>query len=108
MIAEHISAICFGLGSERQKASGAVGGRLREASAINRSLSALGNVIQALVEQQKSGQRPHVPYRDSRLTYLLQARPSCILKLSVHVHMRGSHDVAAGGVQDAFQGVRGS
>lgn len=62
-------------GSERQKASGAVGGRLREASAINRSLSALGNVIQALVEQQKSGQRPHVPYRDSRLTYLLQARP---------------------------------
>ena len=52
-----------------------MGGRLREASAINRSLSALGNVIQALVEQQKSGQRPHVPYRDSRLTYLLQARP---------------------------------
>ncbi|KAK9830576.1 hypothetical protein WJX81_000359 [Elliptochloris bilobata] len=59
-------------GSERQKASGAVGGRLREASAINRSLSALGNVIQALVEQQKSGLRSHVPYRDSRLTYLLQ------------------------------------
>ena len=62
-------------GSERQKASGAAGGRLREASSINRSLSALGNVIQALVEQQKSESRTHVPYRDSRLTYLLQASP---------------------------------
>jgi len=61
-------------GSERAKASGAAGGRLREASSINRSLSALGNVIQALVDVQKGGLRSHVPYRDSRLTYLLQAR----------------------------------
>jgi hypothetical protein len=39
-------------GSERQKASGAQGERLREATAINKSLSALGNVIMSLVDQQ--------------------------------------------------------
>lgn len=39
-------------GSERQKASGAAGERLKEATAINKSLSALGNVIMSLVDQQ--------------------------------------------------------
>lgn len=39
-------------GSERQKASGAQGERLKEATAINKSLSALGNVIMSLVDQQ--------------------------------------------------------
>ena len=38
--------------SERQKASGAQGERLKEATAINKSLSALGNVIMSLVDQQ--------------------------------------------------------
>ena len=42
-------------GSERQKASGAQGERLREATAINKSLSALGNVIMSLVDQQHVG-----------------------------------------------------
>ena len=60
-------------GSERAKSSGAAGERLREASSINRSLSALGHVIMALAEVQRGAHR-HVPYRDSRLTYLLQAR----------------------------------
>ena len=39
-------------GSERQKTSGAQGERLKEATAINKSLSALGNVIMTLVDQQ--------------------------------------------------------
>ena len=41
---------------------------LSEAKSINQSLSALGNVIQALTESGRS----HVPYRDSRLTHLLK------------------------------------
>lgn len=61
-------------GSEAQKASGAIGERLREASGINKSLSILGRVINSLSQQQKSGYRAvqHVPYRDSKLTFLLQ------------------------------------
>ncbi len=54
-------------GSERVSRSGASGDRLREAQNINRSLSALGDVIQALRNKQ-----PHVPFRNSKLTYLLQ------------------------------------
>ncbi|GAB4820291.1 hypothetical protein N2152v2_007337 [Parachlorella kessleri] len=58
-------------GSERVGKSGATGERLTEAQSINKSLTTLGRVISALVERQK---RPstHVPYRDSRLTFLLQ------------------------------------
>lgn len=55
-------------GSERQSKTGATGKRLKEASKINLSLSALGNVISALVD----GKNIHVPYRDSKLTRLLQ------------------------------------
>lgn len=58
-------------GSERQKSSGAAGERLKEASNINKSLSALGHVIMSLVDVQQGKQR-HVPYRDSKLTFLLQ------------------------------------
>eukprot|EP00698_Gefionella_okellyi_P019273 TRINITY_DN5888_c0_g1_i1.p1 TRINITY_DN5888_c0_g1~~TRINITY_DN5888_c0_g1_i1.p1 ORF type:complete len:5059 (-),score=1335.09 TRINITY_DN5888_c0_g1_i1:98-15274(-) len=54
-------------GSERINKSGATGDRLVEAQHINKSLSALGNVISALVKR-----NTHVPYRDSKLTYLLQ------------------------------------
>jgi len=54
-------------GSERLSKTGATGDRLKEAQAINKSLSALGNVIESL--QKKSN---HVPYRNSKLTYLLQ------------------------------------
>jgi kinesin family protein 3/17 len=56
-------------GSERQSKTGAVGDTLKEASKINLSLSALGNVISALVETSRTG---FVPYRDSKLTRLLQ------------------------------------
>uniref|UniRef100_A0A8C6KYM3 Kinesin-like protein n=1 Tax=Nothobranchius furzeri TaxID=105023 RepID=A0A8C6KYM3_NOTFU len=54
-------------GSERIGKSGAEGSRLREAQCINKSLSALGDVISAL-----RGKYSHVPFRNSRLTYLLQ------------------------------------
>lgn len=54
-------------GSERQSKTGATADRLKEASKINRALSSLGNVISALAENS-----PHIPYRDSKLTRLLQ------------------------------------
>lgn len=49
------------------KKTQAEGARLEEAKTINKSLSALGNVISALTEG-----RDHVPYRDSKLTRILQ------------------------------------
>ena len=55
-------------GSERQSKTKAAGDRLKEATKINLSLSALGNVISALVD----GKTTHIPYRDSKLTRLLQ------------------------------------
>lgn len=55
-------------GSERADRSEATGERLKEAQHINKSLSALGDVIFALA--QKS---PHVPYRNSKLTQVLQS-----------------------------------
>ncbi|VAI27870.1 hypothetical protein VPH35_088464 [Triticum aestivum] len=58
-------------GSERQRTSGAEGERLKEAANINKSLSTLGLVIMSLVDLTNGKQR-HVPYRDSRLTFLLQ------------------------------------
>eukprot|EP00457_Paulinella_chromatophora_P000301 gb/GEZN01000301.1/.p1 GENE.gb/GEZN01000301.1/~~gb/GEZN01000301.1/.p1 ORF type:complete len:1631 (-),score=341.13 gb/GEZN01000301.1/:204-5063(-) len=59
-------------GSERQKMTNTSGLRLKEASRINASLSALGNVIMSLVDIARSGKNRHVHYRDSKLTFLLQ------------------------------------
>jgi kinesin family member 17 len=56
-------------GSERQGKTGASGDTLKEGAKINLSLTALGNVINALVDGKKGG---HIPYRDSKLTRLLQ------------------------------------
>nr|KAJ3419096.1 ATP-dependent RNA helicase ddx54 [Polyrhizophydium stewartii] len=53
-------------GSERADTTGATGARLKEGSSINQSLSSLGNVISALAARAQ-----HVPFRDSKLTYLL-------------------------------------
>jgi len=54
-------------GSERLSKTGASGDTLKEAQSINKSLSALGNVLNTLARKEA-----HVPYRDSKLTYLLQ------------------------------------
>ncbi|XP_057430385.1 kinesin-like protein KIN-12B isoform X2 [Lotus japonicus] len=59
-------------GSERQKLTGAAGERLKEAGNINRSLSQLGNLINILAEVSQKGRQRHIPYRDSKLTFLLQ------------------------------------
>jgi hypothetical protein len=56
-------------GSERVRLTGATGVRLEESKKINQSLSALGNVIKALTEPKG---RPHIPYRDSKLTRILE------------------------------------
>ncbi|KAJ3295970.1 hypothetical protein HDU79_007762 [Rhizoclosmatium sp. JEL0117] len=57
-------------GSERADSTGATGDRLKEGAQINQSLSALGNVISALTSPSNSSKK-HIPYRDSKLTYLL-------------------------------------
>eukprot|EP00011_Vannellida_sp_DIVA3-517-6-12_P013032 CAMPEP_0114620886 /NCGR_PEP_ID=MMETSP0168-20121206/8952_1 /TAXON_ID=95228 ORGANISM="Vannella sp., Strain DIVA3 517/6/12" /NCGR_SAMPLE_ID=MMETSP0168 /ASSEMBLY_ACC=CAM_ASM_000044 /LENGTH=1105 /DNA_ID=CAMNT_0001832083 /DNA_START=33 /DNA_END=3346 /DNA_ORIENTATION=+ len=58
-------------GSEKIRKTGATGNTLEEAKKINQSLSALGNCINALTKQ--GGKRKvHVPYRDSKLTFILR------------------------------------
>merc|ERR1719401_2544104 len=57
-------------GSERVKKSGAAGQRMREGQNINSSLSVLGQVISKLAEG-KGKVGKHVPFRQSKLTYLL-------------------------------------
>eukprot|EP00927_Polykrikos_kofoidii_P022755 TRINITY_DN2114_c0_g1_i1.p1 TRINITY_DN2114_c0_g1~~TRINITY_DN2114_c0_g1_i1.p1 ORF type:complete len:1118 (+),score=270.95 TRINITY_DN2114_c0_g1_i1:165-3518(+) len=61
-------------GSEKAGQTGASGDRLKEGCAINKSLSALGNVIEKLADKAtaKAGKTVLIPYRDSKLTRLLQ------------------------------------
>jgi kinesin family protein 4/21/27 len=61
-------------GSERMKKTGAEGERMKEGIRINEGLLALGNVINALADEERlsKGEKVHVPYRQSKLTRLLQ------------------------------------
>jgi kinesin family protein 4/21/27 len=61
-------------GSERVKKSNATGDRFKETVTINQGLLALGNVISALGDERRKA--THVPYRDSKITRILQARPT--------------------------------
>ncbi|CAG8558581.1 15910_t:CDS:2, partial [Racocetra fulgida] len=59
-------------GSERLKRTSAIGDRAKEGISINSGLLALGNVISALGDPTKAKSTTHIPYRDSKLTRLLQ------------------------------------
>ncbi|OZJ06789.1 hypothetical protein BZG36_00143 [Bifiguratus adelaidae] len=59
-------------GSERASQSGAEGIRLKEGAHINKSLLALGTVIAKLAENGSENLRGHIPYRDSKMTRILQ------------------------------------
>ncbi|KAL0384782.1 UNVERIFIED_CONTAM: Kinesin-like protein KIN-14G [Sesamum radiatum] len=69
-------------GSERADKTEAVGDRLKEAQHINRSLSALGDVISSL-----SQKNSHVPYRNSKLTQLLQDSLGGQAKTLMFIHI---------------------
>ncbi|KAF6153849.1 hypothetical protein GIB67_001082 [Kingdonia uniflora] len=69
-------------GSERVDKSEAVGDRLREAQHINKSLSALGDVISSLAQKNK-----HIPYRNSKLTQVLQDSLGGQAKTLMFVHI---------------------
>ncbi|KAF9644174.1 kinesin-domain-containing protein [Thelephora ganbajun] len=86
-------------GSERLEKSGAGNDkdRLKETQNINKSLSALGDVIAALGEKGDGKNDKHIPYRNSKLTYLLQhslsgnSKTLMVLNLSpLFVHMNES------------------
>uniref|UniRef100_A0A7S3ST25 Kinesin motor domain-containing protein n=1 Tax=Emiliania huxleyi TaxID=2903 RepID=A0A7S3ST25_EMIHU len=59
-------------GSERAAKTGATGEKLKEGANINKSLSALGAVINALAENSKGKRKVFIPYRNSKLTRVLQ------------------------------------
>ncbi|KAF7805073.1 kinesin-like protein KIN-14G [Senna tora] len=74
-------------GSERVDKSEVTGDRLKEAQHINKSLSALGDVISSL-----SQKNAHVPYRNSKLTQLLQDSLGGQAKTLMFVHISPEHE----------------
>lgn len=84
-------------GSEKVGKTGASGETLEEAKKINQSLSALGNCINALTKAKKG----HVPYRDSKLTFILReslggnAKTTLVIACSPHAVRRSGFPFAA-------------
>lgn len=79
---------CDLAGAERLKKTENVGNRLKEAQRINSSLLALGRCLDAVhINQQKKSKRQAIPFRDSKLTTLLQAPLSGKEKMSIIVSM---------------------
>ena len=76
-------------GSERTKRTKAEGQRLKEGININKGLLALGNVISALSEG-----KSHVPYRDSKLTRMLQAGPPLAQPVCSNRELNGARGTA--------------
>ena len=76
-------------GSERIRVTGAKGKQLEESKNINRSLSALGNVIYALTDTKG---RTHIPYRDSKLTRLLEDSLGGNCKTTMMAMISPAHD----------------
>lgn len=74
-------------GSEKVGKTGASGERLEEAKTINQSLSALGHCIHSLTTKQS-----HIPYRDSKLTFILReslggnSKTTLLVACSPHVY----------------------
>lgn len=90
-------------GSERAKRTGAEGQRMREGIDINKGLHVLGNVISALGDVSKRG-KVHVPYRDSKLTRMLQVCVCiymCVKKCFMH---SGEFLLASHCLQDSLGG----
>lgn len=76
-------------GSERLSRSGATGDRLKETQSINKSLSALGDVISAIAMREN-----HIPYRNSKLTWLLQPCLGGEAKTLMFVNIAPTHSSA--------------
>ena len=74
-------------GSERLDRSGATGERLKETQSINKSLSSLATVFSA-----KAARQAHVPFRDSKLTYLMDSCHRSGMRILVSCNQRsGGH-----------------
>ena len=79
-------------GSERVRVTGATGKRLEESKSINLTLSCLGNVITALTDKKK---RSHIPYRDSKLTRILEDSLGGNCKTTMMAMVSPSHEAYA-------------